>query len=126
MLIIDENLLEIEDLLERLVSELAHLPEVKAYRQAKSAFLADTILQEQLAQLSENSAFISYRSELKKLQREINMNEKVYALRLAENDLQGILSDLTKKITQGISEHIYVDENLPLKGGRHGRYHGNI
>lgn len=62
---------------------------------------------------------------MRALQKEINTNDKVYALRLAENDVQAILSDLTKAITQSISDNIYVDENLPLKGGRHERHHGH-
>jgi cell fate (sporulation/competence/biofilm development) regulator YlbF (YheA/YmcA/DUF963 family) len=123
MLIIDEKLLEIEDLLDELVGELLNLPEIAVYRQAKMDFLSDELLQEKLLLLNENLDYVAYRPELKALQREINTNEKVYAVRLAENDLQMILSELTKNITRGISEHIYVDENLPLKGGHHG-HHG--
>ena len=124
MLIIDENLVEIDDLLEKIMDSFLEFPEIKLYQKAKADFMADETLQNQLKVLNDNSDYISFRPELKTLQHEINTNEKVYALRLAENDVQQILTDLTKKITKSISEQIYVDENLPLKGGKHGRHHG--
>ncbi|RZI49749.1 YlbF family regulator [Lactococcus kimchii] len=127
MLIIDQNLVEIDDLLDKLVSAFAQLSEVEAYRKARAEFLSDATLQKKVQIWNENKEFIPFRADLRALQQEINRNEKVYALRLAENDLQQILSTLTQKITQGISEHIYVDEHLPLKnskGGHHGRHHG--
>lgn len=127
MLIIDENLLEIDDLIDKILVEFAKFPEVRAYRQAKSNFLDDKKLQEKIARLNENADFITFRPELKILQKEVNVDDKVYALRLAENDIQTILSVLTKKITSSISEKIIVDENLPLKGGGHrGRHHGTV
>ena len=124
MLIIDENLVEIDDLLEKIMDSFLEFPEIKLYQKAKADFMADETLQNQLKVLNDNSDYISFLPELKTLQHEINTNEKVYALRLAENDVQQILTDLTKKITKSISEQIYVDENLPLKGGQHGRHHG--
>ena len=124
MLIIDENLVEIDDLLEKIMDSFLEFPEIKLYQKAKADFMADETLQKQLKVLNDNSDYISFRPELETLQHEINTNEKVYALRLAENDVQEILTDLTKKITKSISEQIYVDENLPLKGGQHGRHHG--
>ncbi|MDM5144555.1 hypothetical protein ICE98_01651 [Lactococcus lactis] len=124
MLIIDQNLLEIDDLLEKIMDSFLEFPEIKLYQKAKADFMADENLQNQLKVLNDNSDYISFRPELRALQHEINLNEKVYAFRLAENDLQQILTALTKKITNSISEQIYVDENLPLKGGQHGRHHG--
>lgn len=124
MLIIDQNLLEIDNLLEKIMDEFLKFPEVEAYQKAKADFMADENLQSQLKTLQDNSEYIAFRPELRALQHEINLNEKVYAFRLAENDLQQILTALTKKITNSISEQIYVDENLPLKGGQHGRHHG--
>ncbi|MGO2656989.1 MAG: YlbF family regulator [Lactococcus lactis] len=124
MLIIDQNLLEIDNLLEKIMDEFLKFPEVEAYQKAKVDFMADENLQSQLKALQDNSEYIAFRPELRALQHEINLNEKVYAFRLAENDLQQILTALTKKITNSISEQIYVDENLPLKGGQHGRHHG--
>ena len=124
MLIIDQNLLEIDNLLEKIMDEFLEFPEVEAYQKAKADFMADENLQSQLKTLQDNSEYTAFRPELRALQHEINLNEKVYAFRLAENDLQQILTALTKKITNSISEQIYVDENLPLKGGQHGRHHG--
>ena len=124
MLIIDQNLLEIDNLLEKIMDEFLKFPEGEAYQKAKADFMADENLQSQLKTLQDNSEYIAFRPELRALQHEINLNEKVYAFRLAENDLQQILTALTKKITNSISEQIYVDENLPLKGGQHGRHHG--
>ena len=96
MLIINEQLFEIDDLIDEVVKDFLELPEVAAYR----------------------------RPELAQLRKEILLNEKVYQLRIAENDLQELLSELTKDISSAISAHIFVDENLPLKGGsRHGRHH---
>ena len=106
------------------MDEFLKFPEVEAYQKAKADFMADENLQSQLKTLQDNSEYVAFRPELRALQHEINLNEKVYAFRLAENDLQQILTALTKKITNSISEQIYVDENLPLKGGQHGRHHG--
>ena len=125
MLIIDEDLIEIDDLVENIVQAFSCFPEVEAYRHAKTKFTEDEILQKKITQLNENQKYITFRPELRALQKEINTNVKVYPLRLAENDVQAILSDLTKAITQSISDNIYVDENLPLKGGRHERHHGH-
>lgn len=124
MLIINEKLFEIDDLINELVVEFEKFPEILIYKRAKAIFLKDSVLQEKIIFLSENQNFIAFRPELRKLQREINLNDKVYKLRLAENDIQVLLSALTKKLVSSISEDIYVDENLPLKGeNRHGRHH---
>ncbi|MFC4653380.1 YlbF family regulator [Lactococcus nasutitermitis] len=126
MLIIDEKLLEIENSFDNLVTEIGKSSEVARYKKLRRAFLADEKLQKKIAQLNENRDFLAYRPELRELQKEIFMDEKVYQLRLAENDVQVILSNLTKKIASSISENIYVDENIPLKGGsRHDRHHRN-
>ena len=88
MLIIDQNLLEIDNLLEKIMDEFLKFPEVEAYQKAKADFMADENLQSQLKTLEDNSEYIAFRPELRALQHEINLNEKVYAFRLAENDLQ--------------------------------------
>ena len=123
MLIVDENLLAIDSLLEDLAVELIKSDRAGAYLQAQRDFKADKDLQEKLQLLDENRDFLAYRQELRALQRELTVDPKVYALRLAENDLQEELSALTKRITAAISPHIYVDENLPLRKGQHGRHH---
>ncbi|MEY8444397.1 YlbF family regulator [Lactococcus ileimucosae] len=124
MLIINEQLFEIEDSIDTLVKAFLDLPQVAVYRGLKAEFEADKDLQEKLNILTENQEYIAFRPELLQLKKEILFNEKVYNLRVAENDLQELLSDLTKDIASSISEHIFVDENLPLKGGsRHERHH---
>lgn len=124
MLIIDEKLLEIDDLIDELVVEFMGRPETKSYLKTRAVFEADAELQNKIAVIADNADFIAYRPELKQLQKEIIINDKVYALKLAENDLQGVLSALTKVIAGTISENIYIDENLPLKGGsQHDRHH---
>ena len=95
-----------------------------AIEEAKKAFEEDEDLQSKLRLLTDNQEYIAFRPELAQLRKEILLNEKVYQLRIAENDLQELLSELTKDISSAISAHIFVDENLPLKGGsRHGRHH---
>ncbi len=127
MLIIDEKLLEIDDSIDALVAEFMKFPEVTAYLQARSAFENDEGLQKKIFDNAVKSEYAAYRPEIRQMQREINLDEKVYALRLAENDVQLLLSDLTKRLAGSISENIYVDENLPLKkgGSRHDRHHRN-
>lgn len=124
MLIIDDHLLEIDEQIDELVAELMKLPQITAYKTAKADFENDEVLQKKIFDSSVKKEFAAYRPEIKKMQHEINVNEKVYALRLAENDLQEVLSSLTQKIAGSISDKIYVDENLPLRGGgRHERHH---
>ena len=124
MLIINEQLFEIDDLIDEVVKDFLELPEVAAYRALKTTFEEDEDLQAKLQLLTDNQEYIAFRPELAQLRKEILLNEKVYQLRIAENDLQELLSELTKDISSAISAHIFVDENLPLKGGsRHGRHH---
>ncbi|MDG6141977.1 YlbF family regulator [Lactococcus formosensis] len=124
MLIINEQLFEIDDLIDEVIKDFLNLPEVNAYRALKKVFEEDEDLQSKLQLLTDNQDYIAFRPELVQLRKELLLNEKVYQLRVAENDLQELLSELTKDITSAISEHIFVDENLPLKGGsRHGRHH---
>ena len=124
MLIVDENLLEVDAAVDQVVAEFLALPQVANYRSARQAFLTDQALQEKIKQNQAQQDYAAFRPEIRALQHEINQNAKVYALRLAENDLQEILSDLTKKLAGAISETIFVDENLPLRGGdRHARHH---
>lgn len=124
MLIINENLFEIDDSIDDLVKGILALPQVAAYHKLKTEFEADQDLQDNLRLLTENQDYIAFRPELAQLKKDILLNEKVYNLRVAENDLQELLSELTKDIASAISEHIFVDENLPLKGGaHHGRHH---
>ncbi|WEV44956.1 YlbF family regulator [Streptococcaceae bacterium ESL0687] len=136
MLIVNESLAKIDDVIDKIVASFLSFDQVNNYKKAQADFEADIFLQEQLKDLleknqllAENEAYLPYRPELKELQREIrglqrevNLNEHVYKLRLAENDLQGLLADLTRDIAATISEDISIDEGLPFsKKGHHGR-----
>ena len=124
MLVVDEKLLEIDAQVDVLVAEFLKKPEVAHYRQVQADFLADSDLQAQIQQAEELQDYGDFRPEIRKMQQQILQNDKVYALKLAENDLQALLSALTKTLAGAISENIFIDENLPLKGGsRHERHH---
>jgi cell fate (sporulation/competence/biofilm development) regulator YlbF (YheA/YmcA/DUF963 family) len=126
MLIINDELLVIDELIDRLVDELMDLPEVRRYQILKRDFETDESLQKKLQILADNQEYIAFRTDLRELQKEIMLDKKVYELKIAENDLQALLSNLTKSIVKPISESIFIDENLPLKGGsRHARHHGH-
>lgn len=125
MLIVNEDLMDLEDLTGKLTSEILLNPVFDRYKAAKLAVKNDNELQKKLSNLTENEEYVAFRPELRQLQKEVLMNEKIYALKIAENDVQEFLSDLTKKLVKSISEHIEVDENLPFsKGGKHGKHHG--
>ncbi|MDR0297958.1 MAG: YlbF family regulator [Streptococcaceae bacterium] len=117
MLPIDERLFEIDAVLEALTQEVLASSEASSYRLAKKAFEEDADLQEKVARLDENRAFLTYRPEIRALQKEIALNEKVYQLKLAENELQALLSALTEKIAASISPTIAVNTYNPIKGG---------
>ncbi|MDN6013813.1 MAG: hypothetical protein L0I12_08625, partial [Lactococcus sp.] len=69
-------------------------------------------------------AYIAHRPEIRSLQQELMMTDEIFQLKLAENDVQGALSELVIKIAGVISADISVDEHLPLKkGGHHGKNH---
>ena len=52
------------------------------------------------------------------------MTDTIYQLKIAENDVQSVLSEFAKAISGVISDAIVVDENVPLKkGGHHGKHH---
>lgn len=124
MLIIDEKLLQLDEELDGLVAAILEEPVIASYLAAKATFLADEELQRQLSLLEENQNYLPFRKELQELQKSLLLNEKVYALRVAENDVQELLSKLAAELTGAISPEIWIDENLPLKkGGRHGRHH---
>ena len=119
MLHIDEKLLEMDEVIDDLVLDLLDSDEVRNYHQRRADFLSDVALQEKIRELNKNAQHINYRPELRELKKQVNLNDKVYQLRLAENDLQELLSSVTKLLVNKVSEHIFIDENLPLKGGNH-------
>lgn len=124
MLIIDENIIALDDLADDLSHQFLDLAVVKAYTAKKIAFDSDDALQGKLRVLTENQAYIAHRPEIRSLQQELMMTDEIYQLKLAENDVQGALSELVIKIAGVISADISVDEHLPLKkGGHHGKKH---
>lgn len=124
MLIIDEKIIKLDELADKLASQFLNLAVAKAFRSKKRAFELNDELQEKTKILAENMAFINYRPEIKALQKELLMNDVIYELKLAENDVQSSLSNLVKQIAGVISDDISVDEQLPLKkGGHHGKHH---
>lgn len=124
MLIIDEKIIELDDLVDDVVKAFVKLEVVEAFRARKLAFELDDALQAELQILEDNREFIDFRPEIRTLQRSLVMNDTIYQLKLAENDVQTSLSDLAKSIAGVISDDIFVDENLPLKkGAHHGRHH---
>ncbi|MDN5396557.1 MAG: hypothetical protein L0G05_08520, partial [Chryseobacterium sp.] len=97
---------------------------VTDFKARKLAFESDAELQQKLQTLEENRAYITYRPEIRVLQQEILMTDTIYQLKIAENDVQSVLSELAKAISGVISDAIVVDENVPLKkGGHHGKHH---
>ena len=124
MLIIDEKIIKLDELADKLASQFTELAVVEAFRSKQNAFEADDALQNKIKILEENLAYIRYRPEIKALQKELLMSDVIYELKVAENDVQKSLSDLAKKIAEVISADIPVDEHLPLKkGGHHGKHH---
>ncbi|GFH42786.1 regulator [Lactococcus hodotermopsidis] len=123
MLTIDEKILELDDLTDEVVRAFLTLDVVADFRTKAERFKSDRVLQADLQTLAENREFLPFRAEVRELQKSILMNETIYQLKVAENDVQKSLSDLAKKIAGAVSDDIFVDENLPFgKGGHHGRH----
>ncbi|MCL2681527.1 MAG: YlbF family regulator [Streptococcaceae bacterium] len=121
MLVINDELFQIEDSITYTVERLVETSEFEFYWIAKKKFDEDIELQEKIKILDKNKNFIEFRPELEQLQKDIIFNEKVYQLRIAENDVQTLLSEITKNISHALSKNINIDENLPIKkGGHHG------
>ncbi|MDR0200365.1 MAG: YlbF family regulator [Streptococcaceae bacterium] len=114
MLHVDEDLLAIDALIEAVVAEILASDEAKTYQEAAVKFDRDAEIAEKIARLDENRAYLPYREDLRALAKEINVHPTVYGLKLAENDLQRRLSNLTKEIASAISKDIRVDDALPL------------
>ena len=124
MLIIDEKIIELDDLADQVVAAFMSLAVVTDFKVRKLAFESDAELQQKLQTLEENRAYITYRPEIRVLQQEILMTDTIYQLKIAENDVPSVLSELAKAISGVISDAIVVDENVPLKkGGHHGKHH---
>lgn len=128
MLKIDDQLLAIDDALDDVISAFLELETVKTYKAAAKAVSADEDLQKEIKifqQLKEDydrqQSFSKYRPEVGQLRkgilrqkRQLDLNEKMIAMRRAEVDLQAILAEMSQKIAAAISPDIFVDTGLPL------------
>ncbi len=128
MLKIDDQLLAIDDALDTLAAAFLELERVKVYKAAKEIFLADEELQQKISDFQllkedydRQKAFGKYRPEVAQLRkkvvsqkRQLDLNDKVVALRRAEVDLQAILAEISQKIAAAVSPDIFVDTGLPL------------
>lgn len=137
MLTIDEQLFDIDKAVDDVVTAFLELESVKHYHQAQECFMADTVLQERIAQFQElkqdyetAKRYASFRPEvaekrrqLFKEKRALDLNEKVSRLRQTEVAVQKQLAELSQKIASTISSDIFVDTGLPL--APHKLHHGN-
>jgi cell fate (sporulation/competence/biofilm development) regulator YlbF (YheA/YmcA/DUF963 family) len=114
MLIINDALFEMEDLATQIANEIRISKEMQALEAAKADLEADADLQRSLATLAENADYLAYRPELRDMQKAVLTNPKVYAAKLAENDLQALLTDVTKQLAGKISPEIFVPDHTPL------------
>ncbi|MGT2958635.1 hypothetical protein A9Q68_04910 [Streptococcus bovimastitidis] len=128
MLVINQDLLVIDDAIDRLVEDIKKTGEFQSYLEVKRHFTNDPDLQREIGsfqilvrEFSDQDKYASYRPEskmLKKLllakKRELDLNPLVVALRLAEVDLQAVLASITNQVAHQVSETIYVDSGLPL------------
>lgn len=132
MLVINQNLLAIDDAIDKLVEDIKKTGEFQSYLEVKRHFTDDQLLQSEighfqilLREFSDQEKYASYRPESKMLKkqvlakkRELDLNPLVVALRLAEVDLQALLASITNQIAHQVSDSIYVDSGLPLASRR--------
>lgn len=128
MLKINSQLFAIEDTLDDSAAAFLNLEVVRTYKAAQKAFLADKNLQKEISNFqhynedyNDQKTFIKYRPEVKQLRRkmfekkrQLDLNEKVIALRRAEVDLQEVLAKIAQKIAESVSSDVFVDTGLPL------------
>ena len=102
MLIIDDQLLELDDTIEELVTAITQTEQAKTYQVAKIAFDTDESLQEMIADFTlkktayeQVADYAAYLPEVKdkkkvlyKLKRQLDLHPKVIAFRQAEVALQ--------------------------------------
>lgn len=132
MLVINQDLLAIDDAIDKLVEDIKKTGEFQSYLEVKRHFTDDQLLQSEighfqilLREFSDQEKYASYRPESKMLKkqvlakkRELDLNPLVVALRLAEVDLQALLASITSQIAHQVSDSIYVDSGLPLASRR--------
>ncbi|MGT2924674.1 YlbF family regulator [Streptococcus caviae] len=128
MLKMDDQLLAIDDALDDVITAFLELDTVKAYQAAAQAVSADKELQEEISdfqRLKEDydrlQSFGKYRPEAGQLRkavlrqkRQLDLNDKMIAMRRAEVDLQTVLAEASQKIAAAVSPDIFVDTGLPM------------
>lgn len=128
MLIINDQLVAIDEAIDQLVAQIVQLEVAGAYKKAKQEFLADQELQTDILyfqNLKENydkmKEFANFRPEVSKMRRElfeqkrrIDLNDNLIHLRQCEVELQKLLAQLTKELSQAVSADIFVDTGLPF------------
>ncbi|EJN93348.1 YlbF family regulator [Streptococcus ratti] len=128
MLKMDDQLLAIDDALDDVIAAFLDLDTVKAYQVAVKAVSADEELQKQIdtfqhlkADYDRQQFFGKYRPEVAQLRkavlrqkRQLDLNDKMIAMRRAEVDLQTVLAEVSQKIAAAVSPDIFVDTGLPL------------
>lgn len=128
MLIINDQLVAIDEAIDQLVAQIVQLEVAGAYKKAKQDFLADQELQTDILyfqNLKENydkmKEFANFRPEVSKMRRElfeqkrrIDLNDNLIHLRQCEVELQKLLAQLTKELSQAVSADIFVDTGLPF------------
>ncbi|WP_165329343.1 YlbF family regulator [Streptococcus tangpeifui] len=138
MLEINEELLAIDDAVDRLAKLILASPQAKNYQIAKANVLADQELQSLLARFQdlqesyeEQKGFVKYRSEVVdlrrqvlQLKRQIDLTQTMQEFRAAEVALQEVLAGITEQLAQTVSSDIFVDTGLPLAPHHHQHGHG--
>lgn len=128
MLIIDDQLLELDDTIEELVTAITQTEQAKTYQVSKIAFDTDESLQEMIADFTlkktayeQVADYAAYLPEVKdkkkvlyKLKRQLDLHPKVIAFRQAEVALQELLASVTTALAQAVSPKVFVDTGLPL------------
>lgn len=128
MLVINQDLLAIDDAIDKLVEDIKKTGEFQSYLEVKRHFINDHNLQREIGsfqnlvrEFSAQDKYASYPPESKMLKkqllakkRELDLTPLVVALRLAEVDLQAVLARITDQVAHQVSETIYVDSGLPL------------
>lgn len=128
MLRINQELLEIEQAIDELVTCFLQLEEVDRYKKVKLAVESNQelqdlikIFQEKQADFQEVKDYAQFRPEVGdlrrqvyQLKRQIDLNKDVVQLRQAEVALQEILAHISQYLSQAVSEEIFVDTGLPL------------
>lgn len=128
MLAIDEDLMILEQAIEKFVTAFCRSAVAINYKEKRKLFLEDSSLQHQIVafqdlqkKYQELEVFSAYRPEIKELRRKIyqtkriiDLDDKVVAFRQAEVAVQECLANLSKDLSAAVSETIFVDTGLPL------------